>query len=300
MLRIRWARNHLGWRHMEAARPNAAHLMLADWERRGLVTGVITQNVDLLHSKAGSRMVINLHGTYARVICLGCGSTMSRAALAEELHARNPGFLERAEPVGGIGVAPDADAMVSDTGSFRYVDCPQCGGMLKPDIVYFGEQVPRDQRDRLEGRLRKIEETVRAAEENEWRRTNPEARARAARTRALLERPDVDYVSIKVSSLVSQITTWDTAGTVDRVLERLRPLYRAAMARTPHAFVNLDMEEYRDLDLTLEVFTRLLSEPEFADLEAGIVLQAYLPDSAAARTSARTSAAGRIRSWPRV
>ncbi|HLS74863.1 MAG TPA: bifunctional proline dehydrogenase/L-glutamate gamma-semialdehyde dehydrogenase, partial [Actinomycetaceae bacterium] len=109
-----------------------------------------------------------------------------------------------------------------------------------------------------------------------------EARARTERTRALLERPDVDYVSIKVSSLVSQITTWDTPGTVDRVLERLRPLYRAAMARTPHAFVNLDMEEYRDLDLTIEVFTALLAEPEFADLEAGIVLQAYLPDSAAA------------------
>src|SRR5690606_13634841 len=109
-----------------------------------------------------------------------------------------------------------------------------------------------------------------------------EARARTERTRKLLERDDVDYVSIKVSSLVSQISTWDTAGTVERVLDRLRPLYRAAAARSPHAFVNLDMEEYRDLDLTLEVFTRLLSEPEFADLEAGIVLQAYLPDSVAA------------------
>jgi len=109
-----------------------------------------------------------------------------------------------------------------------------------------------------------------------------EAQSRADRTRALLEREDVDYVSIKVSSLVSQITTWDTRGTVERVLERLRPLYRAAAARTPQAFVNLDMEEYRDLDLTLEVFTALLSEPEFADLEAGIVLQAYLPDSVAA------------------
>ncbi|MBD8062601.1 bifunctional proline dehydrogenase/L-glutamate gamma-semialdehyde dehydrogenase [Oceanitalea stevensii] len=109
-----------------------------------------------------------------------------------------------------------------------------------------------------------------------------EARARTERTRTLLERDDVDYVSIKVSSLVSQISTWDTAGTVERVLDRLRPLYRTAAARSPHAFVNLDMEEYRDLDLTLEVFTRLLSEPEFAGLEAGIVLQAYLPDSVAA------------------
>ncbi|MCE1178872.1 MAG: bifunctional proline dehydrogenase/L-glutamate gamma-semialdehyde dehydrogenase [Micrococcales bacterium] len=106
-----------------------------------------------------------------------------------------------------------------------------------------------------------------------------EAASRTARTQALLERPDVDYVSIKVSSLVSQIVTWDTEGTVQRCLERLRPLYRAAAAKSPHAFVNLDMEEYRDLDLTIEVFTAMLSEPEFTRLEAGIVLQAYLPDA---------------------
>src|SRR3546814_14454253 len=85
-----------------------------------------------------------------------------------------------------------------------------------------------------------------------------------------------------VSSLVSQISTWDTAGTVERVLHRLRPLYLAAAAATPPKFVNLDMEEYRDLDLTVAAFTRLLSEPELHGLEAGIVLQAYLPDSLAA------------------
>lgn len=106
-----------------------------------------------------------------------------------------------------------------------------------------------------------------------------EAASRTERTRKLIERDDIDYVSIKVSSLVSQITTWDTQGTVERVLERLRPLYRTAVNRTPHAFVNLDMEEYRDLDLTIEVFERLLSEPEFHQLQAGIVLQAYLPDA---------------------
>lgn len=139
-----WARNHVGWRHMDACRPNAGHRALATLEHAGVVSGVITQNVDLLHSKAGSRVVINLHGTYARVICLGCGSTMRRADLAAELHVRNPGFLERAEPVGGIAVAPDADAAVSDTGSFQYIDCPHCGGMLKPDIVYFGETVAKD------------------------------------------------------------------------------------------------------------------------------------------------------------
>ena len=106
-----------------------------------------------------------------------------------------------------------------------------------------------------------------------------EAASRTERTREILERADVDYASIKVSSLVSQISTWDTAGTVERCLTRLRPLYETARASTPHAFVNLDMEEYRDLEMTMEVFMALLSEPQFHDLEAGIVLQAYLPDA---------------------
>ena len=104
-----------------------------------------------------------------------------------------------------------------------------------------------------------------------------EARSRADRAQRLLARPDVEYVSIKVSSLVSQISTWDTPGTTARVLERLRPLFRTAASKG--AFINLDMEEYRDLDLTIEVFTRLLSEDEFVGLEAGIVLQGYLPDT---------------------
>ncbi|WP_066914173.1 NAD-dependent protein deacetylase [Mycobacterium interjectum] len=139
-----WARNHVGWRHMHDTAPNAGHRALAALEHASVVTGVITQNVDLLHTKAGSRSVVNLHGTYARVVCLGCGHTLSRGALAEQLEALNPGFIESAAAVGGLAVAPDADAAVSDTASFRYLDCPRCGGMLKPDIVYFGESVPKD------------------------------------------------------------------------------------------------------------------------------------------------------------
>jgi NAD-dependent SIR2 family protein deacetylase len=139
-----WARNHVGWRHMADTMPNAGHRALAALERSGVVTGLITQNVDLLHTKAGSVEVVNLHGTYAQVICLSCGYTMTRAELAVELEALNPGFVERAEQVGGIAVAPDADAMIEDTATFRYLDCPRCGGMLKPDIVYFGENVPKD------------------------------------------------------------------------------------------------------------------------------------------------------------
>ena len=139
-----WARNHLGWRHMDQTMPNAGHRALARLERAGVVNGVITQNVDLLHTKAGSEVVIDLHGTYARVICLDCGATMSRAELAVLLECANPGFAESAAAVGGIAVAPDADAVVADTTSFQVVDCPACAGMLKPDIVYFGESVPKD------------------------------------------------------------------------------------------------------------------------------------------------------------
>jgi NAD-dependent SIR2 family protein deacetylase len=138
-----WARNHVGWRHMDHTGPNAGHRAVAALEHAGSVTGVITQNVDLLHTKAGSRNVVDLHGTYAQVICLSCGDTMSRVALAEQLEALNPGFLERAEAAGGLAVAPDADAFVADTASFRYLDCPRCAGMLKPNIVYFGESVPK-------------------------------------------------------------------------------------------------------------------------------------------------------------
>ncbi|HET9876976.1 MAG TPA: NAD-dependent protein deacetylase [Mycobacterium sp.] len=142
-----WARNHVGWRHLAATSPNAGHRALAALERAGAVTGVITQNVDLLHTRAGSRTVVNLHGSYAEVVCLGCGRTTSRATLAQHLEALNPGFTGRAEAVGDIVVAPDADAVVADTvsvRSFRYLDCESCGGVLKPDIVYFGENVPKD------------------------------------------------------------------------------------------------------------------------------------------------------------
>ena len=138
-----WARNHVGWRHMDETLPNAGHRALAELEHAGVVSGVITQNVDLLHTKAGSRVVVNLHGSYAQVVCLDCGHTTSRAALADLLEVANPGFVERAEAVGGIAVAPDADAVVGDTTTFQTIDCGYCGGMLKPDIVYFGENVPK-------------------------------------------------------------------------------------------------------------------------------------------------------------
>lgn len=139
-----WARNHIGWRHMADTAPNIGHLGVAALEAAGVVTGVITQNVDLLHTKAGSRHVVDLHGSYATVVCLSCGQSLSRASLDEQLEQLNPGFIDRAGRLGGIAVAPDADAVVTDTASFRFVDCRHCGGILKPDIVYFGESVPKE------------------------------------------------------------------------------------------------------------------------------------------------------------
>ncbi|MFC4376461.1 Sir2 family NAD-dependent protein deacetylase [Nocardia halotolerans] len=137
-----WARNHIGWRRMDAARPNRGHRALARLEHAGIVSGVITQNVDLLHTKAGARRVIDLHGTYARVCCLRCTAMISRMTLAQRLESANPGFTDQISGSTGIEVAPDADAVVADTARFRMLDCARCGGMLKPDIVYFGESVP--------------------------------------------------------------------------------------------------------------------------------------------------------------
>ncbi|EID77297.1 NAD-dependent deacetylase [Rhodococcus opacus M213] len=138
-----WARNHLGWRHMDAARPNTGHRALAGLERAGVARAVITQNVDLLHTKAGSRRVIDLHGTYAQVRCLACDALISRATLADRLERANPGFAETVAAAQGVEIAPDADAVITSTEHFRMVDCEACGGLLKPDIVYFGESVPK-------------------------------------------------------------------------------------------------------------------------------------------------------------
>ncbi|GMA23166.1 NAD-dependent protein deacetylase [Luteimicrobium album] len=144
-----WARNHVGWQHVRRTAPNAGHRALVRLEEAGVVTGIITQNVDLLHEDAGSRNVIDLHGRYDRVICLQCGRVISREHLAERLDALNPGFVESvAGDVADIEIAPDADAVIEQTSHFRPAPCEFCGGVLKPEIVYFGENVPRERVDR--------------------------------------------------------------------------------------------------------------------------------------------------------
>lgn len=141
-----WARNHVGWHHLRRADPNAGHKALALMEEHGLLTGLITQNVDRLHSVAGSSNVVDLHGTYDRVICLDCRSKFTRQEIAGLLEDLNPGYLDRASDAGDV--APDADADIDDTADFVVAPCPVCGGMLKPDFVYFGENVPKDRVER--------------------------------------------------------------------------------------------------------------------------------------------------------
>jgi NAD-dependent deacetylase sirtuin 4 len=136
-----WSRSFRGWPLIRDARPNAAHAALAVLEEAGLVSHVITQNVDRLHAKAGSRAVTELHGALAEVRCLACGETFDRERLQRRLAALNPAALA---PAGLAEPAPDGDAdlLDGDGAGFRVPDCEACGGVLKPDVVFFGEAVP--------------------------------------------------------------------------------------------------------------------------------------------------------------
>ncbi|MGH8891017.1 MAG: NAD-dependent protein deacetylase [Acidothermaceae bacterium] len=140
-----WARSHIGWQRFASACPNSAHYMVAQLQRLGLVSGVVTQNVDGLHQAAGAFDVIDLHGRLDRVICLGCRVTCDRAQLHERLQRLNEGFAADA-----TAMNPDGDAEIADDAlaGFQIADCGHCGGMLKPDVVFFGENVPRPTVDR--------------------------------------------------------------------------------------------------------------------------------------------------------
>ncbi len=136
-----WARSMLGWRTMAQARPTAAHRALVQLEAAGRIELLVTQNVDGLHNTAGSASVVDLHGRIDTVCCLACGARSPRAALQERLTRRNPGWLGRT-----VMSAPDGDADLEaqDFAQFDVPPCGQCGGMLKPDVVFFGESVPRE------------------------------------------------------------------------------------------------------------------------------------------------------------
>jgi NAD-dependent SIR2 family protein deacetylase len=136
-----WARSMLGWPVVSRARPNAAHRALARLEAKRTAAPLVTQNVDGLHQRAGSAEVIELHGTLGRVICLDCGASHSREAVQQALEATNAGLL-------GAAAAPapdgDADVLLEGAADFVVPQCAYCGGMLKPDVVFFGENVPRE------------------------------------------------------------------------------------------------------------------------------------------------------------
>ncbi|WP_042366085.1 NAD-dependent protein deacetylase [Streptacidiphilus neutrinimicus] len=143
-----WARSHLGWRAMTGAHPNSGHHAVTTLARHGYLTGVVTQNVDGLHRAAGTAELVEtveLHGSLDRVVCLGCRETTARAELDRRLREANPDFAATATRINPDGDADLPDALVR---AFRPVPCAACGGgTLKPDVVFFGENVPRPRVD---------------------------------------------------------------------------------------------------------------------------------------------------------
>ncbi len=138
-----WARSMLGWPRMAQAQPGRAHHALAAIERDGHVVQLITQNVDGLHQAAGSEAVIDLHGRLDEVACQNCGLVLARAEWQATIADANPGF---GALVTSVRDAPDGDAVIegADYAAFDVPDCPRCGGIVKPEVVFFGENVPRD------------------------------------------------------------------------------------------------------------------------------------------------------------
>lgn len=133
-----WAGSHLGYKRFAGARPNDGHRALARLESAGVINGVITQNVDGLHLRGGSQRVVDLHGSMDRVKCLSCGQFFARADIAERLTTANPWLKHDDE----IPLNPDGDVEIADVAGFSIPDCTVCGGVLKPDVVFFGEYVP--------------------------------------------------------------------------------------------------------------------------------------------------------------
>ena len=133
-----WARAHLGWSRMGTAEPNATHHALVDLQRDGRLHGLITQNVDGRHERAGHVGVVDLHGRVDRVRCLDCDDRVHRSVVQERLSDLNPGWTDRVTTF-----APDGDAELDETADFVVAPCLVCGGRLKPDVVFFGESVPK-------------------------------------------------------------------------------------------------------------------------------------------------------------
>ena len=140
-----WARSHIGWTRIRRALPNPGHLALARLERQGALRQLITQNVDGLHESAGSARVCALHGRIADVVCLSCRAHSSRRLLQQRLEQLNPGFAARHAHA---AERPDGDVELGSAAGFAVPTCASCGGVLKPDVVFFGENVPKERVER--------------------------------------------------------------------------------------------------------------------------------------------------------
>jgi len=141
-----WARSYVGWNQVAAAKPNYTHQALSDLEKAGKVQGLVTQNVDGLHQKAGSKRIVELHGRLDRVVCVSCEDILSRDELDSRIFALNPDLVRETN----VDFAPDGDAEVEVQKNFRIPRCGICGGSYKPDVVFFGEQVPRQRVEQAE------------------------------------------------------------------------------------------------------------------------------------------------------
>lgn len=139
-----WARSMVGWPVADAAQPNVSHRVVARLGDAGQVAGLVTQNVDGLHQRAGSRDVIELHGSIGHVICLSCATRYPRAEIQRRLWRLNPAFRDVSALPAADGDAHLESPLFDD---FAVPDCERCGGVLKPDVVFFGESVPRERVD---------------------------------------------------------------------------------------------------------------------------------------------------------
>lgn len=137
-----WQRNQETWRCAQALQPTPGHVALARMEAAGLVNGIATQNVNGLHQKAGSRTVYELHGSYARVVCTRCGAVMSRESIDKELRRLNPTVVDDPDPA-HVAILALAERDKAEQSTFIPAPCPQCGGLLKPGVVAFGEMLPQ-------------------------------------------------------------------------------------------------------------------------------------------------------------
>uniref|UniRef100_H9EWL5 NAD-dependent protein lipoamidase sirtuin-4, mitochondrial n=1 Tax=Macaca mulatta TaxID=9544 RepID=H9EWL5_MACMU len=149
-----WARNFVGWPQFSSHQPNPAHWALSTWEKLGKLYWLVTQNVDALHTKAGSRRLTELHGCMHRVLCLDCGEQTPRGVLQERFQVLNPTWSAEA-----YGLAPDGDVFLSEeqVQSFQVPSCVQCGGHLKPDVVFFGDTVNPDKVDFVHKRVKEAD-----------------------------------------------------------------------------------------------------------------------------------------------